>query len=247
MKSKKTNIWKTLISIPLCLLMSIFDLISEKDNYNIVDLFAHKVFGRMSFDNESTFILTMQNLIFVVVCNILFSEILAKHFRTGSVYVFSRIHSRSKWYTCKVIELLFYTTMFSTLYLLSTILICCYRSTATIQANQVIMLLLIFLFAGLFCGSTTLLVNLLTIKFGTTVSFLVVQLTVLTFIFLAMSTSHIPIAILLNPVSCLNILDTTYNTSGILITNTVFLCIIFLAGLRYINNYDIYLFDAEAS
>lgn len=244
---KRREYLKTFIGVPLCLVMSVFDLISSTRSYNVVEAFAYKVFGTISFQDEGVFLLTMQNLLFVVVCNILFADSLSAHFRTGCVYVFSRIHNRSRWFFKQVISLMAKTSIFTCLYLLTTLLICACKSNETVQIKDLYSLVLIFVFSLLLCGLTTLSVNLLSIRWGTTVGFIFVQLSLFSLIFVGTITYKSPVAIALNPVSCLNVLGHEHEVLLNLLCSFGWMLLLCFVGRNFIKKYDVYLFDAEVT
>lgn len=244
---KRKQIYKLFIGFPLCLLLSLYDLISDVGDFDIVESFAYKVFGRMSFNNDGIYLLTMQNLLFVVVCNILFADSISTYFRDGCVYVFSRIHDRVKWYWKQVVYLLMQTSIYTLGYLLSTLWICARKTNQTLQTDQLYPLIIILIFSLFLSGSTTLLINLLSIRWGTTISFICVQIAVFVLIFVGMISCNVPLIVLLNPIACLNILDQPNHAIPMLATNIICMAATIKCGSVFVKKYDIYLFDAEVS
>lgn len=242
---KKNDVFKLLAGVPLSLILSAFDLISDVEGTSIIDSFTFKVFGRISLQNESVYLLTMQNLLFVVVCNILFADSISAHFRVSSVYVFSRIYNRAKWYRKQVCMLLIRTSIFSSIYLITTLLICIRKSTEEISVSLLNPLLLIVFLSIFLCGTTTLLINLLSIRWGTNTGFVCVQVMLFALVFIGMATSRVSWATIINPVSCLNVLEKPDMSILILLTDTAWFTLIFCCGSMYVKKYDVFLYDAE--
>lgn len=242
---KRNEIFKCLTGFLLGLILSAFDLISVPDSINVLDAFAFKVFGRISFQDESVYVVAMQNLLFVVVCNILFADFISSHFRTSCVYVFSRIHNRTKWFRKQVRALLTRTAMFTGCYLVSIFFVCVRKSSIPVQVTELYPLFVIVLFSIFLCFTTTLLINLLSIRWGTTVGFLSSQILLFTLVFMSTATSHIQVLTVLNPVSCLNILERPESAAITLLIDLVWFGILFGWGAVYVKKYDVFLFDAE--
>lgn len=192
MKNKKHTDLRFLLAVPLCAVMFAFSFIGEPGNESVLKLFTDKIFGRVSFYENSAYIEALQNLIFLVVGNILFSDMIAKHFRTGCVYVFSRIHNRRKWYIRKAGKLLLHATLFAFCYLTGALMICMFTTTKTLSTEEIPALLFLYAFAFLLNGSTSLLVNLLATKWGTTIAITLVQFVILVLIFIARLTCNYP-------------------------------------------------------
>ena len=57
---------KTIAAIPLCLVLSSFSLLSEPEKIDVISLFIHHLFGTMSLDTHGTFLLVMENMLFLL-------------------------------------------------------------------------------------------------------------------------------------------------------------------------------------
>lgn len=247
MKNKNHFDLRFLLAVPLCAVMFAFSFIGEPGNESVLNLFANKIFGRVSFYDNSAYIEVLQNLIFLVVGNILFSDMIARHFRTGCVYVFSRIHNRRKWYIRKAGSLLLHATLFTFCYLTGALMICIFTTEKTLSSDEINALLLIYVFAFLLSGSTSLLVNLLSTKWGTTIAITLVQFVILALVFVARLTCNYPTIFMLNPMSCLGILENPSSLGYVFASNLAVFFGVLFCGMRWIRKYDVFLLDAELS
>ena len=123
-------------------------------------------------------------------------------------------------------------------------MICCASSNAPFLREHLGSLLLLYLCALLITVNITLGINLLSLRFGSTVSFFVVQAALAGFIYLALNTAVSAPCAWLNPLSCILILDapTPYLP---LLGSVIILILLFFGGMAYVDRYDIALFDPE--
>ena len=245
---EKRNLGKTLFAIPLCAVLSAYDFISEPLDLNVLDIFISKVLGRVTSYNNSSYILTVQNLSFVIIFNFAFSGYIANHFRYSCVYVFSRLRSRRHWYYSRVIEIMIYDLIYLILFFGCNLFVCIQKSTMEFEPASLGTIAALFGFSFLLVINTTLAINLLSMKWGTTVSFFSIQTVLFLLIALAFFFYDISWAVILNPVSCLDFLNKDVNSVLFIVLNNL-VCFVSLLclGKRRIVEYDVALFDAEVS
>ena len=110
------------------------------------------------------------NYIFIMI----FGTHLYNHFCTASVYVFTRQANRLTWYVKEAFQLLIYTFCFQVLTAVSVVLIACFRYEVTWNSAGFILLLLHVVLHSFWVFSLTLLMNLVAMKLGSNMGFLVV-------------------------------------------------------------------------
>lgn len=245
-KLERKQFAKTLLAIPLCLILSAYDFISAQLDISVIDMFVQKIMGRVTSYDSSSYILTVQNISFVIIFNFAFCDYIASHFRFGCVYVFSRLRSRWTWYYSRVIELVIYAFLYLVLFFGGTLLICICKSTRAFEITSLRTVAFLLAFSFFIVVNSTLAINLLSIRWGATVSFFAVEAILFFLIALSFFTHDIAWAVSLNPMSCLDLLNKeTHIMLFIILNNTVWFLALFYIGRRRVAMYDIALFDPE--
>lgn len=110
------------------------------------------------------------NYIFIMI----FGTHLYNHFCTASVYVFTRQANRLVWYRKEVFQLLPYTFGFQVITAVSVVLITCCRYEVIWNPAGFLLLLLHVVLHSFWVFSLTLIMNLVAMKLGSNIAFLVV-------------------------------------------------------------------------
>lgn len=243
---EKGKLAKVLLAIPLAMVHSAYVWIGETLPIPISELVISQIFGRIGLESSGTVILSVDNLCFSVLFNIVMAGQIAEAFRYSCVYVFTRIPDRTGWVIKRVLELLIYAAMFQALYMVTTALLCSTVSSVPLSGYDVEMLLVIFGYCLLILMNTTLAVNFLAMRFGTVSAFFMVQGMVIILFLLALATRENLFFIAVNPVSCVGLLNYQSGVRiGMFGTNLAVGVIVMLAGIRYIRRYDVALADPE--
>ncbi len=246
MKIEKRFIIKAFLSIPLALILYCYEVFSPPEAIEITDMFIQKVFGKITTSDSSAYILTIQNLAFVIIFNLLFSSYISEHFRYSCVYVFSRLKSRKVWFNHRVLELIIYATIYIIMFFIITLFVCIRKSTLEFQSDDIEVYMIILLFSLMITLNTTIATNLLSIKFGTITSFFVVQGVLFFLVIISLVSDHNTFLSIVNPISCLNLLThENYMTGLMMLNNIVIFFLLYFYGKKSITCYDIALFDAE--
>lgn len=225
----------------------------EKNNIEIADLLLGKIYGQTVMNGQRTFVMVTSSLIYLVLFNALYGNLISEDFRDRSVYIFSRIRNRKAWFYKKALEMLMISSAYSLIFLGTNLFICNFSSTRTIDINAFIIFIKLFIILTMALTITTLLINLISIKRGNSVAFVTVYLVIVSLIFLVLKSENIsivqkyPILISLNPVSGISFNFTGYPLMQVLLTIYYILIIIMtlILGAYQINKMDISLFDAE--
>ena len=73
------------------------ELVGEKSTDSVVNILINGIFGRVTGDSGSRFVIAIGQAIFLVLFLILYGDCIAARQRVGAVYFFSRISNRKKW------------------------------------------------------------------------------------------------------------------------------------------------------
>lgn len=72
------------------------ELVGEKSTDSVVNVLINGIFGRVTGDSGSRFVIAIGQAIFLVLFLILYGDCIAARQRVGAVYFFSRISNRKK-------------------------------------------------------------------------------------------------------------------------------------------------------
>lgn len=247
LKTEKKHLLKALIAIPLCLILYCYELSpGAKSNMELTAVFAQIIFGVIDFEYSYVYIMTIENIAFIILFNLLFSGHITSHFRYSCVYVFSRLTDRKKWYSKRALEIMSTAFLYSFLYVLMALLVSMNAAGKPLDVLTLYRVLLVFLFAFLIVSSTTLLINILALRFGTAPGLFMVEGALFALIALLMFTYKNSVLVMMNPLACLNLFQLGANTGLFTVVyNFAILIAVFFAGRRYVSNYDVAMFDAE--
>ena len=199
---------KALSAFPLCLVLYCFILRPGcRDFYTLTETFCDTIFGIMDYEDTRVYIMTVENIAFIMMFNLMLGGHIAHHFRYSCVYVFTRLSSRRGWYAARALEIIVTAVLYCLFYVGSVLLISLNASQKPLDVVTLNRVLLVFLFSFLFVSSTTLLANILSLRYGTAVGFFITEGVTLTLLALLTATYRIKAAVLLNPIAFLNLFD----------------------------------------
>lgn len=250
MQLNKGHLLKTMTAIPLCLVLYCFDLIpGARLGASFEEVFPLLMFGEMFFEFDlsiALYIRIVENITFVFLFDLLFSDHLAGHFRYSCVYVFTRIQSRQKWYLCRATELAVCAFLYSLLYTASIVFVSIVATQRLPDRLFLQNIAAVFLFAFLLVTSSSVAVNILKLKIGTATGVFTVAGILFILIGLLMRSYQIPVLFILNPLACLNLFRLTAFLKAIItIYDTLILAGIVIIGAVVVKHYDVALFDPE--
>ena len=179
---------KVLIVIPYVLIISSTDLVGVPFDIEIVTV-----------GDTKTLVLAVQNMSFIFLFGILFGHFMYKTFTVGSVYYFSRIYSRGYWYWGKVVQLGIISFLYSVTYVMVNLWICMRKSTQTINHTDYCVVLIIIVYIAILIQLIAVVINLLSIKLGNIIGFLMVCIGIVILIGVALSGTTNSVIRLLNP------------------------------------------------
>lgn len=245
---------KMLIIIPITWLHSLSTLLEGKSNINIGIYLASKILGQTNLDNEKLFIFMVENILYLIIFHLLYGNLISENFRYSSVYVFSRIKSRKKWFYRISLKLLSICFLYTFIFLFTNLVICDIGSTKSCNLETFYIFSILLIMLTMILLSTTMIINLISIRFGNSIGFLTVYILLLLFLFLALQSPKsefirkYPLVLILNPATAMsfNFVRETFLQAGVIIYYAILNLIILLTGSNYINHFDIALSDAES-
>lgn len=240
--------------VPVTFFFSLYSLISDKHDIAIASMLTGKIFGSVTDDTSKAFVLMLSNILYLVLFNIFFGNLISEDFRFSSVYLFSRLRNRKVWFYKRAFELLMISSVYALLFLVSNLMICTFCSTSKIELNEVKIFLVLFGLITMILAITTIIINLLAIKFGSTTAFIAVYISVIMLIFLSLKHESIPFlgkyyfVRLFNPLSgiVLNLFDNPIAQSIVAFYYFILMVLTFILGGRFVDNVDIALLDCES-
>lgn len=189
----------------------IFDGPGANADIEIKDLFSHHVFDVYGIMKRKALVLAMENLVFIVYFNLLFGNYIHNYFVKGSVFIFSRIQNRRKWFRIQSIQLYGICIIFTFVYLVMQLGVSIYSSMQMPDLECLKVFLIFWIAFSVILMISTFGINLGAIKFGTVKAFLMVYVFMIVLIQLSIHFDDIPIlknyyAIhVLNPMSAMSL------------------------------------------
>lgn len=252
----RMTLLKVFIIVPIIILYHtlLFGSPSNSIDIPINDLLAESIFGRLQVGNSRSYTLIIEKMFYILVFNMLFGTYIYKNFLVSSVYLFSRLKNRKTWLYRKVFELFLLAGCYTLLFLGTLLFLCIYQSSYGVEGTTINMLVLLWGVITLFLTFVTLIINLLAIRLGSNVAFIIVYIFLILLVTLALFMRSIPSVIenpyllLLNPVAAiiLNMID----QGNMQFIGIIYFCmlnvIVIVFGAQYINRMDIALTDNES-
>jgi len=248
------KITRTISIVPITFLFSLYLLISDKQDISIGSMLTHRILGQVGGESSKAFVLVLSNLLYLVLFNIFFGNIISEEFRFSSVYLFSRLKNRKVWFYKKASEMLMIASIYTLLFLGSNIFICMFCSIRKIEINDIKVFLVLFGLITMILAITTTLINLVSIRLGSTTAFITVYICVVILVFISLEHENIPFlgkyyyTRVFNPLSgvALNLSENLIAQCIILVYYLVLITLTFILGGNYINGIDIALIDCES-
>lgn len=181
-------------------------------NSSVHSFFPYKVFDYNEVWKQKSLVLAMEQVVFVVYFNLMFGSYISSCFEKGSIFLFSRIENRRRWFWKKSKELFMITGMEVMLYLLLCLGLTMYQCAAfpTIECIGDFILLWFSCVTILFLS--TLCINVLGIKYGTNIGFFLTYIAMVVLMQLSLQYNMLPVigefekGIIFIPVSVITLL-----------------------------------------
>lgn len=111
--------WRVLWAVPVVLVERSLDLLGERQSGPVAEHLLHAVLGRVTAGGVSSFVLAVQQIVFLLLFLLLYGDCVAGQQRTGAVYLFSRMKARGPWFRRAAARLGLYATLYCGLFLLT--------------------------------------------------------------------------------------------------------------------------------
>lgn len=205
---KKSNVLKILTILPILFFRKSNLLIySNKSTMPIAELFLQNMFSGNPSRTNTNIVIVMFGLVEVIVFNLLFGTHIYRDLYENSIYIFVRQKSRWKWFLNRSAQLFLYSAVYHGIFVFLTFLLCMNFSNLSLDAVAIRVLLTTYTLIQLFAFWTTLVINLLAIRLGSTASFIVNYVVLLVLSMAALKHEKIPVIqnmpfiLALNPVA----------------------------------------------
>lgn len=198
---KLVDYLKSLLIIPVTLLLSGVSMISKNVDNSVSELFKYSLVGSVTSGDNIQFIFVIENLSFLIMFVILYGNIIHRHFSNAADYIFIRIGNRWLWYVRECVHLLIVAMFYSVIYLLVKFSIAINISSykCDVQAIKYF-----FLFLGWTCCLNlifTLIINMIALIWDTNFSMIIFSIGVVALVSLAIATSTNNVISFLNPLN----------------------------------------------
>lgn len=246
--------WKVFLIIPIVLLFNVNILLTEGGiDSSVGAIMANALFEYAQIGDMKAYVFVIEGMYFIFVFNMLFGTYIYQDFQVSSIYLFSRLRDRRKWFYKKVIEIGTFSLIYTFLFLTTLFVICIFGSNQQLDVSSIHMMGMLLIFISLFLTATTLLINLLTIKYNSSIGFICVYLVLLLLITVLLQSDWIalftktPYLLLLNPVAGVILNLAEDRTMGVLATiyylilNGIIIC----GGAKFVNRLEIGLLEKD--
>lgn len=249
-----STIIKLLSVIPVtCLIKHTLFFGEESSEHVVSRRIIHEIFSMTRLGDMKTFVMTMDGMFFLFLFNLLFGTYIYKEFGTSSVYLFSRLKSRSKWLIRKSIVLTVMSGIYVLLYLFTIFCIASIHAKFTCNLLDFLKVLLVWFVLMLYASITTISINYVSIRFGSAIGFVVVFAAQMLLFSAVIQYENIPnvmwkpFLLYGNPASMIAVgmNDLSLQQGLLAMIDLFWLLLLILIGAKWINHYDVALSDRE--
>jgi hypothetical protein len=172
----KWDYLKMLIVMPLIILFNSGDIFSRPQlGQSVAELFSHKFYSETTHADITTFVLTISNLYFLFLFNLLYGTYIVDDYNHSGVYIFSRLRNRTRWYIQKMLMLLRFSVIYASIVVASLFMISLYESINRAEMGKALV------FACFICCIlcalmviTSSAISLISLKIGSVIAFFLV-------------------------------------------------------------------------
>lgn len=141
-------------------------------NNTLEDYFVSATFDAVELFKKPAFVFVIDNLVVLVVYLLFFGNLLAKELEDAGVYRLIREKNRKNWYDCEMGKVLFFTVLYTVVYLLVLYGFCYYQSGGELSGREPRVLLWMILGTAQLLVFCTIVTNVLEVVFGQAFGFL---------------------------------------------------------------------------
>lgn len=236
--------WMRLLAVfPYTAFVFLPDMLIPAEAIPVSSCMMRQIFGGRTVEGMTFFVMTMDRIGFLLLFNILYGNYIAQHFSVGSVYVFSRVVSRKRWWLGQLKELFQISLTYSILYTLLNVGIACRCSLLPLTWADGAVILFLAGFVLSLTFTSTVVINTLATAYGTARAFLTVYAVMMAMVIFAI-TNQSTLLSLWNPMSCVGFFfETAVGKAAVVVCHIGW----FLAGIigstRYMIHKDLLMPD----
>ena len=250
----KSDIIKCFTILPVLLLRRASLLATgRKLEMPVAELFLQEIFSGNPSRIHTNIVMMMFGMFEIVVFNLLFGNYLYRDLYENTDYIFVRYPNRIKWFLPRAKRLALYTILYVFLFLGITFVLCANFSSGEIDETAIWVLFITFIMLCLFTYWTTLIINLLSMRLGSTMAFISLYIVMVVLAALAIGHEKIPVInkcpllLKLNPIANV-VIQWESGSKESLFHAVYFICLIMITlcvGGVFVKRIDIGLINKE--
>lgn len=196
---RKYLCWAVLAIFPVWMGRYI-EIVGDKKSESVTYSLINGIFGRVTGEAGSRFVIAVGQAIFLVLFLILYGDCIAARQRTGAVYLFSRISNRKKWACKELVWLLLYSMLYTVCFVgMHAVFSFIASSKANASIDLLRLIFQIWLFLTVLLFELAVLCNLFCAAAGSAIGILLSMLCVIGLIMWATSEAAGGLSKLINP------------------------------------------------
>jgi hypothetical protein len=137
-------------------------------------IFLSNMFGGSYSREKIEIVLSVTSLFGVVIINILFGDYIARDYLINSEYIFTRENNKGKWFLKKAAGLGLYSLLGMGVYVGTYVIGAITKSRKGVTVEDITVMVLTFIMMWELVFVTTLLINIISLKVGASISFIIV-------------------------------------------------------------------------
>jgi hypothetical protein len=213
-------------------------------------LLSSKVLASTTQANFTMFVLTIGNLYFLFLFNLLFGTYIFNDANNCGTYIFSRLKDRRTWFYRKARELMMFSFCYTALVIATLAAISLWESKRGIDEKMLIIAVLLLFYFTLLSALTSVAISLLAFRWGSIIAFLIIyfiEVMLVLSLLIPVHTTFSRIWNYFNPFGGIFSLEELSGRTVYHIAYPVALFILFVyLGGKYITRMDIGLKDVES-
>lgn len=139
---------------------------------DMVSVFSQKVFHGL-YSREPDIAIVINATISIVMFNILYGSFIYDDLHGMGIYYFTRYQMRKKWFAQKIVKLLSSSFIFHTIYIGLQYVCSIKLSNESVNPSNLVILISYTAYLTILCFMTSMLTNILSVRFGRVIAFIV--------------------------------------------------------------------------
>lgn len=191
---RKSDILKCLSILPILFVCKSSMFIDDRNAIEpVAELFLKNIFTGNPSRTETDIVTVMFDLIELVLFNLLYGAYIYRDLYENSVYIFVRQRNRAKWFRQRLMELFGYCVVYNTIFLGTIFALSVFWSNYAVDNVAINAFVSTYVMLLMFSYWTTVVINILAVRFGSTFSFIICYVGMLILSLLAINHEKIPV------------------------------------------------------